>query len=257
MSSLLCRPPCKLSECACLAMLSGSGSMSTHDRRCPNRRSAVGSYLPDSQSRSPDRCLACGELLAPQPGVAACPHCGFAADGSMLVLHGWASRHLRGSRLWWICLKTVLFCSVAALLVQDLFRRYMALLPAYPVALGICLAVFLPLAWRRRWPLVQTVGPCRWQVRLSPAGFAARLDPGPVEWKPWSPGTSVRFDRVRPDLYRLRISPAPKVHMIACDWAKMDFDSDIDTNRRILERVAQWRQAAVQAAGAAAAGRSP
>jgi hypothetical protein len=67
----------------------------------------------------------------------------------------------------------------------------------------------------------------------------------------------VRFDRVRPDLYRLRISPAPKVHMIACDWAKMDFDSDIDTNRRILERVAQWRQAAVQAAGAAAAGRSP
>lgn len=71
----------------------------------------------------------------------------------------------------------------------------------------------------------------------------------------WSSRTFLYISQVEGNAYRIRVSPASKEEMVAYDWAKMDFGSDPETNRRILERVAQWRQATLSPAESATAQR--
>ena len=138
----------------------------------------------------------------------------------MLVLHGWASRHLPGSGLWSICLSASLSCPIAALFVDGFLRRYAGLSLGFTTSLAFSLAVFIALAWKRRWPLIPADGSTQWQLRLSCEGFAARAGPGPVKWKPWSTRTAVLFTRPRPDLCRARIRGGNHLHSV--DEARID-----------------------------------
>lgn len=78
-------------------------------------------------------------------------------------------------------------------------------------------------------------------MRLTPAGFGLRTGHGLCLLTPWSDRTYLYIRHMEGNTYRIRISPASKENLIACDWAKMDFDCDAETARRILECAAQWR----------------
>ncbi len=196
----------------------------------------------DNQLIPPARCPECGQPLPSEAGPAPCPHCGFASDGSMLVLHGWASKRLPGMRLPRVILSGVVFCAIVAFSLQNAIPRYLGFSMPYVGALAITGTIVFLFLWPNRWPRISVGAPAQWHLRLSRDGFAARLGPGPVTWEPWSRAERVSVRRPRPGVCWIRIMYPWSLHTRSAYAVDLVVTCEDETIDQVRACIAAWRE---------------
>jgi hypothetical protein len=201
-----------------------------------------------------EQCPQCAYDLVGLPETGQCPECGFEYDAaSLIVLYGWngvGPGQLSPGEfrfIWWALYALV---GVVSGIVAQVYG-----VRARVLSLGLMTAILVP--WvvrsylRRRtysdpqaW---KTLGQTNWsqpaQLRLSPAGYGLRAAHGPCRMKPWSNRAYLHIELVEGSTYRAQITNTAKRESLTLTEARMDFDCDLPTVQRILERVAQWRLA--------------
>ena len=118
-----------------------------------------------SQPSSPAHCLECGQPLVTQDSIAACPalrlrigrfHARVAWLGIEAPARQWAVEYLSEAHPYPV--------PIAALFVDGFLRRYAGLSLGFTTSLAFSLAVFIALAWKRRWPLIPADGSTQWLI---------------------------------------------------------------------------------------------
>ena len=125
-------------------------------------------------------------------------------DNSILILHGWPSKDLRGTKPLMLLLVLPMLCGPAWVLQSTAANLVHVRIP-YVVVLGGVLLAAWPLFWAVRWPVLPKTLLPNWQLQISTEGFSARGGARGDEWQPWSTDTITLFEQVRPDAYRVRI----------------------------------------------------
>ena len=230
-------------------------SASLAARLAAGQARSSGSAGPDDAS-SLEHCPECTYDLAGLPGKGQCPECGFEYDAqSLIVLYGRNAAtpgYMPASKVAGFVVFFLLMM-LMNLGGDYLVRRFAV--PAWTrgfVVGGVMAGFFALLGWRsstsrrpRRISFFTNSQRVAGQVRLSPAGFGIRLSHGVCPMQPWSDRMHMRMVRMGGSTYRLQISNSPgKVRFRDYVWARLDFDSDEQTVKRISERVTQWREAA-------------
>lgn len=209
-----------------------------------------------------DRCPDCGYLLTGLPEQGVCPECGFAYNSDMIVLYGRASGRF----------------SSAAANRQASVQALVALLPIVLLVVLIVARRIVGTAWPGSrmvpWPMFVVYGSlvvgalyrrwrarqdelkpnARWQLRLSPQGFAQRDYIGPVQMRPWAQDLRVEV-RIRAWSINLLERRWPvsrrRLHIRILKWkgrfrlAKtlidFQFDCQNDVALRVGRLIEQWK----------------
>ncbi len=204
---------------------------------------------PDPLASPPRWCPECGYAMLGLPAAGRCPECGWGYDEQTVVLYGRRLRGAERSARRWTPADRVVGVVLGWVIA---FGFLMVAIVTGQWSLLLWWGGFLAFVGFLIW--VQAHSREGWrshQLRLTPAGYAARRGFGPARVWPWRPGIGVgfRFDADLPGLSD-PARPAGAVILRRVGWGGASgetvfrFDAEWSDVDRLARRVLAWREGA-------------